>query len=258
MTTGELREAFQHFFEERGHLRVPGHSLIPPPDDVSTLFVIAGMQQFKPYFLRTKEPPSRARRERSAVPARGREGQRPRRGRPHRTALLLLRDDGQLLVRRLLQGRGRRLRVGLGHPGARARAGAALGDRARGRPAARARRGHRRDRGVAARRHPARADRPAREGQLLAGRRDGAVRAVLEIFYDRGEALRLRRPELRAGPLRPDHGDLQPRLHGVRPAARQRACAAPDAERRHRQRHRADRLRAPGRRVPSSTPTGSA
>jgi alanyl-tRNA synthetase len=58
MTTGELREAFQHFFEERGHLRVPGHSLIPPPDDVSTLFVIAGMQQFKPYFLRTREPPS--------------------------------------------------------------------------------------------------------------------------------------------------------------------------------------------------------
>jgi alanyl-tRNA synthetase len=58
MTTGELREAFQRFYEERGHLRVPGHSLIPPPEDVSTLFIIAGMQQFKPYFLRTKEPPS--------------------------------------------------------------------------------------------------------------------------------------------------------------------------------------------------------
>jgi alanyl-tRNA synthetase len=57
MTTAELREAFQRFFEERGHLRVPGHSLIPPPEDVSTLFIIAGMQQFKPYFLRTKEPP---------------------------------------------------------------------------------------------------------------------------------------------------------------------------------------------------------
>src|SRR4051812_35321887 len=58
MTTNELREAFQRFYEERGHLRVPGHSLIPPPDDQSTLFIIAGMQQFKPYFLRTKEPPS--------------------------------------------------------------------------------------------------------------------------------------------------------------------------------------------------------
>src|SRR5919202_961694 len=58
MTTNELREAFQRFYEERGHLRVPGHSLVPPPEDVSTLFIIAGMQQFKPYFLRTKEPPA--------------------------------------------------------------------------------------------------------------------------------------------------------------------------------------------------------
>jgi alanyl-tRNA synthetase len=58
MTTAELRTAFQRFYEERGHLRVPGHSLIPPPEDLSTLFISAGMQQFKPYFLRTKEPPS--------------------------------------------------------------------------------------------------------------------------------------------------------------------------------------------------------
>ena len=58
MTTNELREAFQRFYEERAHLRVPGHSLIPPPDDQSTLFIIAGMQQFKPYFLRTKQPPA--------------------------------------------------------------------------------------------------------------------------------------------------------------------------------------------------------
>jgi alanyl-tRNA synthetase len=58
ITTNELREAFQQFYEERAHLRVPGHSLIPPADDQSTLFISAGMQQFKPYFLRTKEPPS--------------------------------------------------------------------------------------------------------------------------------------------------------------------------------------------------------
>jgi alanyl-tRNA synthetase len=58
MTTNELRTAFQTFYEEREHLRVPGHSLIPPAEDQSTLFIIAGMQQFKPYFLRTKEPPS--------------------------------------------------------------------------------------------------------------------------------------------------------------------------------------------------------
>jgi alanyl-tRNA synthetase len=57
MTANELREAFQRFYEERGHLRVPSHSLIPPAEDASTLFIVAGMQQFKPYFLRTKEPP---------------------------------------------------------------------------------------------------------------------------------------------------------------------------------------------------------
>ena len=57
LTTAELREAFQRFYEERGHLRIPSHSLIPPADDPSTLFIVAGMQPFKPYFLRTKEPP---------------------------------------------------------------------------------------------------------------------------------------------------------------------------------------------------------
>jgi alanyl-tRNA synthetase len=57
LTTAELRDAFQRFYAERGHLRVPSHSLIPPADDPSTLFIVAGMQPFKPYFLRTKEPP---------------------------------------------------------------------------------------------------------------------------------------------------------------------------------------------------------
>ncbi len=59
LTTAELREAFQRFYEERGHLRVPSHSLVPPPDDPSTLFIVAGMQQFKPYFLGLREPPAR-------------------------------------------------------------------------------------------------------------------------------------------------------------------------------------------------------
>ena len=58
-TTAELREGFQRFYEERGHLRVPSHSLIPPADDPSTLFIVAGMQQFKPYFLGLREPPSK-------------------------------------------------------------------------------------------------------------------------------------------------------------------------------------------------------
>ena len=58
-TTAELREGFQRFFEERGHVRVPSHSLIPPADDPSTLFIVAGMQPFKPYFLGLREPPAK-------------------------------------------------------------------------------------------------------------------------------------------------------------------------------------------------------
>src|SRR5687768_11350793 len=57
-TTAELREGFLTFFEERGHLRFPSWSLIPPPEDPSTLFISAGMQPLKPYFSGAKEPPA--------------------------------------------------------------------------------------------------------------------------------------------------------------------------------------------------------
>ena len=58
MTTDEIREAYQAFFEERGHLRVPSASLIPAPEDTSTLLTVAGMQPFKPYFRGEAKPPS--------------------------------------------------------------------------------------------------------------------------------------------------------------------------------------------------------
>jgi alanyl-tRNA synthetase len=58
MTSDEIRETFLSFFEERGHLRVPSASLIPPPEDTSTMLTVAGMQQFKPYFEGREEPPS--------------------------------------------------------------------------------------------------------------------------------------------------------------------------------------------------------
>jgi alanyl-tRNA synthetase len=57
-TTAELREGFLSFFEERGHMRFPSWSLIPPPEDPSTLFISAGMQPLKPYFSGAKEPPA--------------------------------------------------------------------------------------------------------------------------------------------------------------------------------------------------------
>jgi alanyl-tRNA synthetase len=56
-TTAELREGFLAFFEEKGHLRLPPPSVIPPPDDQTTLFIIAGMQPLRRYFLGLEEPP---------------------------------------------------------------------------------------------------------------------------------------------------------------------------------------------------------
>jgi alanyl-tRNA synthetase len=57
-TTAELREGFLRFFEEKRHLRVPSFSLIPRPDDHTTLFTSAGMQPQMPYFLGLEEPPA--------------------------------------------------------------------------------------------------------------------------------------------------------------------------------------------------------
>ena len=57
-TTGDLREGFLSFFEERGHLRCPSYSLVPRADDDSTLLVTAGMQPQMPFFLGQESPPA--------------------------------------------------------------------------------------------------------------------------------------------------------------------------------------------------------
>src|ERR671935_2877028 len=58
MKADEIRETFLRFFEERDHVRRPSASLVPAPDDTSTLLTIAGMQPLKPYFLGRAAPPS--------------------------------------------------------------------------------------------------------------------------------------------------------------------------------------------------------
>jgi len=57
-TAAELREGFLSYFESKGHLRHPSGSVIPPPDDTTTLFTIAGMQPLRNFFLGVREPPA--------------------------------------------------------------------------------------------------------------------------------------------------------------------------------------------------------
>ncbi len=59
MNSDQIRETFLSYFEQREHLRLPSSSLVPPPDDKSTLLTVAGMQPLKPYFLGREQPPRR-------------------------------------------------------------------------------------------------------------------------------------------------------------------------------------------------------
>jgi len=109
----QLRSTFLDYFADNGHTVVPSASLIPY--DPSLLFTVAGMVPFKPYF--TEEEPAPYPRAVSVQKLLSRPRHRHHRHDPAPPDLL--RDDGQLLLRRLLQ-RGRHpLRVGPDHRGFR-------------------------------------------------------------------------------------------------------------------------------------------
>jgi len=57
MTSDEIRETFLEYFAARDHLRLPSASLVPTTFDPSTLFIVAGMQPLKSYFLGLEKPP---------------------------------------------------------------------------------------------------------------------------------------------------------------------------------------------------------
>jgi alanyl-tRNA synthetase len=57
-TSAELREAFQSFFESKGHMRRASGSLVPATHDPSVLLTTAGMQPLKPFFLGLERPPA--------------------------------------------------------------------------------------------------------------------------------------------------------------------------------------------------------
>src|ERR1700685_2334879 len=57
MESAEIARRFLAYFEQQGHVIVPSASLVA--DDPTVMFVIAGMQPFKPYLLGQQTPPWR-------------------------------------------------------------------------------------------------------------------------------------------------------------------------------------------------------
>src|SRR5215204_6471129 len=57
-TAAELRAGFLSYFESKQHLRHPSGSVVPPPDDTTTLFTVAGMQPLRNFFTGADTPPA--------------------------------------------------------------------------------------------------------------------------------------------------------------------------------------------------------
>ena len=117
ITADHLRQSFLDFFAAKDHAVVPSASLIP--HDPTVMFTVAGMVPFKPYFVGDEVPPYPRAVELAEVRPRRRQAQRPRRRRPHQAAPRVLRDDGQLQLRRLLQGSDHPLELGSRAPASR-------------------------------------------------------------------------------------------------------------------------------------------
>ena len=195
MRTHEIRRRYLDYFTARGHVQLPSGSLVPPDWDTSVLLTTAGMQPLKRVLPGRRAAAGAARHVRPEVLPHGRH----RRGREHRPPPHLLRDDGQLLVRRVLQAVRDRVRLGPVDPRGRLRARPQpdLGHRLRGRRAGRPRRGG--DRAVDG---PHRRARPS--GSCALGDDNfwqagptGPCGPCSELYYDRGRSTAAAAPSAR-------------------------------------------------------------
>ena len=116
MTGHEIRQRFLDFFAERGHRVVRSSSLVPA-NDPTLLFTNAGHEPVQRRLPGDREARLLARHQLAKMRPRGRQAQRPRKRRLHPPPSHVLRDAGQLLLRRLLQSRSDRLCLGPDHAG---------------------------------------------------------------------------------------------------------------------------------------------
>jgi hypothetical protein len=185
---GRPRAAFLEFFRERGHTIVPSSSLVPG-NDPTLLFTNAGMVQFKDLFLGKEKRRLRARGLLAALRARRRQAQRPRERGLHGAPPHVLRDAGQLQLRRLLQARRDPLRLGFRHRHAGSIRSAPLGHRL---PATTTRPPTSGSRRSACRR--SRLSRLGESSNFWAMGDTGPCGPCTEIFYDHGPEIPAARP----------------------------------------------------------------